>query len=96
MIYKTQQNADEVHNDPRMCTADHIVWQARGGGHTPENVVAACFECNTRRHPPPQAIIDLDWPWLAELIEERTREVGFGPWGKLGRKIAREQSLSVG
>ncbi|WP_235872791.1 HNH endonuclease [Pseudoxanthomonas winnipegensis] len=32
------------------CTAEHLVAQQDGGKDLPENVVAACFLCNVRRH----------------------------------------------
>lgn len=34
----------------RRCTAEHLVAQKDQGRHTRENVVAACFWCNQRRH----------------------------------------------
>jgi len=52
MIIKTKKNASQVWNDPRVCTADHLEWQAVGGKTTRDNIVAACRDCNNKRHPP--------------------------------------------
>ena len=35
--------------DGRAENIDHVVPRSRGGGHTWDNVVAACRECNTRK-----------------------------------------------
>ncbi|WP_189439561.1 HNH endonuclease [Rhodanobacter panaciterrae] len=32
------------------CTAEHLVPRCEGGGNVQENIVAACWWCNTRRH----------------------------------------------
>lgn len=32
------------------CTAEHLVAQCEGGGHTAQNIVAACARCNHTRH----------------------------------------------
>ncbi|UWQ15360.1 HNH endonuclease [Aliiroseovarius sp. M344] len=32
------------------CTAEHLVPRSDGGVDTPENIVAACWFCNTTRH----------------------------------------------
>ena len=32
------------------CTAEHLVARSEGGRNLAENVVAACWLCNTRRH----------------------------------------------
>lgn len=32
------------------CTAEHLVAQCEGGGHTAQNIVAACAHCNQTRH----------------------------------------------
>jgi len=40
------------------CTAEHLVAQCDGGGHTAANIVAACARCNHSRHrlqQPPEA-----------------------------------------
>lgn len=50
MIAKTKQNGRRVWNHPRMLTADHLVRRADGGITVEENIVAACFGCNTSRH----------------------------------------------
>lgn len=50
MIEKAQENACWAHNHPRVCTGDHLILHSAGGGETPENIVAACLECNTKRH----------------------------------------------
>lgn len=34
----------------RRCTAEHLIAKQDGGGNEPENVVAACWLCNARRH----------------------------------------------
>lgn len=52
MLVKTQANADEVWDHPRVCTADHVVWRSTGGQTTADNIVAACRECNNSRHAP--------------------------------------------
>ncbi|MBY0343267.1 MAG: HNH endonuclease [Sphingomonadales bacterium] len=31
-------------------TAEHLLARCEGGGDTPENIVAACWFCNTHRH----------------------------------------------
>ena len=50
MIWKTAENAALVWNDPLVCTGDHLVLRAHGGGTTVENIVAACRGCNNSRH----------------------------------------------
>lgn len=54
MIYKTQENAHELHENKEMlslmCTADHVTQRSIGGKTSKDNIVAACFGCNTRRH----------------------------------------------
>lgn len=50
MIFKTQENAANVWNHPRVCTADHLTLQAHGGETSRRNIVAACRECNNARH----------------------------------------------
>lgn len=80
MVWKTKENGAETWNHPRSCTADHVLWRSRGGQTTRDNIVAACLECNTRRHPPePQSPtkLECDWPWLEQLIAPRVR-VGHG------------------
>lgn len=37
------------------CTAEHLVAQCEGGGHTAQNIVAACARCNHMRHRFPHA-----------------------------------------
>jgi 5-methylcytosine-specific restriction endonuclease McrA len=32
------------------CTAEHLIARKDGGRNTRENIVAACFTCNNRRH----------------------------------------------
>lgn len=71
MIEKTSVNGAEVWNHRRMCTADHLLWKARGGLTTRSNIVAACADCNQRRHPPPhEGDVQSyeDWPWLYRLV----------------------------
>lgn len=57
MIRKNHENGASVWNNPRMCTGDHLKLKANGGLTTRQNIVAACLECNGRRHrdylPPP-------------------------------------------
>jgi hypothetical protein len=36
--------------DPKQFTIDHIAPQAEGGENSYRNLVAACFECNSRKH----------------------------------------------
>lgn len=74
-------------DDPLGCTADHVVWRSRGGTNEEGNIVAACFMCNTSRHPPPHTDpldgardAPLDWPWLEALVSKRVQDVGWGPW----------------
>lgn len=33
-----------------LCTAEHLKPKAEGGENTPENIVASCYFCNSRRH----------------------------------------------
>lgn len=40
-------------DNPRLCTAEHVVRQAEGGPTSRSNIVAACFECNNNRHRKP-------------------------------------------
>lgn len=63
MIVKTQANAAKVWNDPRVCTADHLIIRSDGGRTTEDNIVAACRECNNRRH-----VSVSGWPWLDGLL----------------------------
>ncbi|MCB1483339.1 MAG: HNH endonuclease [Hyphomicrobiaceae bacterium] len=35
---------------PRRCTAEHLVARCEGGPDTIQNIVAACWLCNNRRH----------------------------------------------
>lgn len=37
------------HYDPQMTTLDHVIPISLGGGHTMQNAVIACSECNTRK-----------------------------------------------
>ncbi|MEY8095817.1 HNH endonuclease [Falsihalocynthiibacter sp. S25ZX9] len=32
------------------CTAEHLLPRSEGGGNAAENIVAACWYCNTARH----------------------------------------------
>ncbi len=32
------------------CTAEHLIPRSEGGLNTAENIVAACWRCNSRRH----------------------------------------------
>lgn len=32
------------------CTAEHLIPQSEGGSDLPRNIVAACLQCNVRRH----------------------------------------------
>ena len=50
MIVKTKKNGSWAWNHPCLCTADHLVLRAMGGVTVPENIVAACWSCNSRRH----------------------------------------------
>ena len=56
------------------CTAEHLVAKQDGGLDTPENIVAACRWCNSRRHmrktvPAPKAYL--------QLVQHRVRR---GHW----------------
>ncbi len=31
------------------CTKDHVLPRSKGGGHSMDNLVAACFECNVKK-----------------------------------------------
>lgn len=58
------------------CTAEHLVAQCEGGGHTAQNIVAACAHCNHTRHkrkvpPAPDA--------YREEIRRRTRRGAWHP-----------------
>jgi 5-methylcytosine-specific restriction endonuclease McrA len=35
---------------PNTLTQDHVIAITRGGGHTQDNVVPACWSCNARKH----------------------------------------------
>lgn len=35
---------------PLRCTAEHLRPRCEGGGNTADNIVAACWYCNTHRH----------------------------------------------
>jgi len=35
---------------PRLCTAEHLKARREGGPESAENIVAACWWCNSRRH----------------------------------------------
>lgn len=41
------ESVEETH--PRRCTADHVRPVSRGGRTHPENIVAACYQCNHTR-----------------------------------------------
>lgn len=45
-------------------TVDHITPRSKGGDHSPENLVAACRSCNSRKkdRTPGEAGMLLDWP----------------------------------
>lgn len=52
-----QQSPDEIGLRPSVgavrlfkCTAEHLRARCDGGTDTPDNIVAACFLCNLRRH----------------------------------------------
>lgn len=34
----------------RLCTAEHLVARCEGGAESAENIVAACWWCNSQRH----------------------------------------------
>jgi 5-methylcytosine-specific restriction endonuclease McrA len=55
MIWKTKENAALVWDRIDVCTADHVVQQSIGGKTTRDNIVAACRQCNNRRHAPQAA-----------------------------------------
>ena len=68
---------------PLRCTAEHLVARSAGGGDTAENIAAACWYCNTRRHsrrtPPAPGLFreqvrrrlgEQRWHWRL-LIEDR-------------------------
>ncbi len=38
-------------NHSRACTADHLLFRAKGGRTRIDNIVAACRRCNNNRHP---------------------------------------------
>ncbi|MGH8464194.1 MAG: HNH endonuclease [Pseudomonas sp.] len=49
---------------PLRCTAEHLQARCEGGGSGRENIAAACWSCNVRRHrlknpPTPEAYRDL-------------------------------------
>lgn len=89
MIPMTSETAPQFWNHPRVCTAERVLWRSRGGKNTPENIVAACRDCNNRRHPPPDLAaeaaarrerrgeFDWNWPWLIELtLWSRRNSIG--------------------
>jgi len=53
MIYHGRGALPRPWNNPRTCTADHLIRKADGGKSVASNIVAACSECNSRRHDPP-------------------------------------------
>jgi HNH endonuclease len=55
-------------------TAEHLVARCEGGDDTPENIVAACRFCNTRRH---QAKRPLSPDAYARKVRKR---LGLGRW----------------
>lgn len=74
------KSAHELGMRPRpsrflQCTAEHLVARQDGGQDTPENIVAACWLCNLRRHqrrhpaPTPEA--------YKAMVQRR---VGMGKW----------------
>ena len=52
MLWKDNDNAAEVWDHPRCCTADHVLQRSHGGVTENANIVAACRECNNKRHGP--------------------------------------------
>lgn len=46
-----RRNSISIRESARFrCTAEHLRARAEGGANTRENIVAACFFCNSRRH----------------------------------------------
>jgi 5-methylcytosine-specific restriction endonuclease McrA len=52
MIYHGRGELPRPWNHPRTLTADHLIRKADGGRTTSTNIVAACAQCNNRRHDP--------------------------------------------
>ena len=57
-----------------VCTAEHLVPRSAGGADAADNIVAACWFCNTRRHRP-----RLPLPVLA-YREHVQKRVEIGRW----------------
>lgn len=67
------------------CSAEHLTAQMDGGGESPENIVAACLWCNSRRHrgrPTNAPSSDKYKAWV-------TRHVGKGNWHPAIASLAR-------
>lgn len=58
----------------RQCTAEHLVARQDGGRDTAENIVAACLQCNLRRH---RRKVPLP---AAEYLSLVHRRLGRGKW----------------
>jgi hypothetical protein len=43
------------------CTAEHLVARCDGGSDSPDNIVAACRHCNSRRHRRPEPLDPLTY-----------------------------------
>ena len=53
MIWHSGGELPKPWNNPRVCTAEHLIRKVDGGRTTASNIVAACAWCNNRRHDPP-------------------------------------------
>ena len=54
------------------CTAEHLVARQDGGSDSSENIVAACWFCNTRRH---RRKSDLSPEAFKKLVSKRINEL---------------------
>jgi len=48
-ILRRDRNSCQYCGSNKNLTLDHVIPRSRGGGHTWENVVTACAECNSRK-----------------------------------------------
>lgn len=65
-----EQPMNRTPNDPGQVSADHIIEMSRGGGHSRENIVAACLYCNTSR----STVTNLIWKGLLQNVQNHAKE----------------------
>lgn len=69
----------------KLATIDHKVPLSRGGTWKRYNLTCACHGCNQEKGDKTveeffETLKNPDWPWLANLMRPRLRQVGWGPW----------------